>query len=96
MDAGKEELIQAVNESGRELQEKIDRHCLLIAEILEGKAEPGWMPAGDFSSARARELKLKEALKEAISVLEKTRSSFKSKQLEVLRKKLTQTLIDME
>ena len=44
---------------------------------------------------RARERALKQALQEAITVLEQSRKSFKSKQLEQLRKKLTQTLIDL-
>jgi hypothetical protein len=40
------------------------------------------------------ESRLKEALKEAIEVLEDTRKAFKSKRLGELRKKLTQVLIE--
>ena len=42
-----------------------------------------------------REEKLKAALKEAIEELEESRKSFKSKRLELLRKKLTRTLMDL-
>ena len=45
---------------------------------------------------RGSDARLKEALKETIEVLEQTKKAFKSKRLEVLRKKLTQVLIDSE
>lgn len=43
---------------------------------------------------RSREERFKAAIQEAIDVLEASRRSFKSKQLEALRKRLTQVLID--
>ena len=43
-----------------------------------------------------RQLRFKEAITEAIEVLEETRKAFKSKRLEALRKKLTQVLIEPE
>jgi hypothetical protein len=49
---------------------------------------------GPFPSRN--ENKLKEAIKETIEVLEQTRKAFKSKRLELLRKRLTQVLIDDE
>ena len=42
-----------------------------------------------------REEKLKAAIKEAVEELEESRKSFKSKRLELLRKKLTRTLMDL-
>jgi len=42
----------------------------------------------------ARRQRLRNALKEAIDVLEDSRRSFKSKQLESLRKRLIQTLAE--
>ncbi len=41
-----------------------------------------------------RELRLKEALRKTLEVLEETRKAFKSKRLEVLRKKLNDLLIE--
>jgi len=48
----------------------------------------------DMFPSRLRELKLKEAIKDSINILEESRKAFKSKRLEALRKKLTQVLID--
>ncbi|MFO7840307.1 MAG: hypothetical protein R6X08_12510 [Desulfosalsimonadaceae bacterium] len=99
MEAEKKDLIGAVNESVRELQSRLDAHCSLVAAVLEANGEE--MEAGrlrrDASPCplRARERELRQALQEAITVLEQSRKSFKSKQLEQLRKKLTQTLIDL-
>jgi len=39
---------------------------------------------------------LKKAIQEAIEILEQTKKSFKSKKLEMLRKKLTDVLIEAE
>jgi hypothetical protein len=47
-------------------------------------------------SPESRERVLKEAIREAIDVLEESRKAFKSKRLEVLRKKLTNVLIDTD
>lgn len=44
--------------------------------------------------SKTRELTLKKAIKDAIDTLEDARKAFKSKQLEMLRKRLTQVLVD--
>ncbi|MBI5578868.1 MAG: hypothetical protein HY895_06925 [Deltaproteobacteria bacterium] len=41
-----------------------------------------------------REDALRRAIAEAIAILEESRKAFKSKQIEALRKRLTQVLID--
>jgi len=43
-----------------------------------------------------RELRLSNAIKDAIEILEETRKAFKSKRLGVLRKRLTQVLTKPE
>ena len=100
MKANRNELINAVGESVQELQCCIDRHRRLVAAVLEqGGDKPG---VGHFSrllevhSSREREKKLKSAIRDAIEDLEQSRKSFKSKQLESLRRKLTQVLADMD
>lgn len=97
MDRDKRDLITEVNESVKELQMGIDRHCSLVSAIFEGKVDTS-KPSrhSDLRSSNIRELKLKQVIQEAIEVLEQTRKSFKSKQLELLRKKLTQALTDIE
>lgn len=99
MERGNTDLICAVNESVKELQSRVDSHCSLVAAVLEANGdgvEAGRAPR-DASPcpSRAREQQLKLAVQEAITVLEQSRKSFKSKQLEQLRRKLTQTLIDL-
>jgi hypothetical protein len=77
----------------------VDAHCSLVAPVLEANGEEmeSGRPWRDAIPCplRARERELKPALQEAITVLEQSRKTFKSKQLEQLRKKLTQTLIDL-
>ena len=69
-----------------ELHQLLDRiHCLLDQNLPVLMACP----------AVSREQVLKEAIKEAIDELEDSRKSFKSKRLELLRKKLTQVLLDV-
>lgn len=100
MRADKKNLIHAVNESLKDLQSRIDKHCCLVAAALErreDKVDVHHPPLDlDFCSSRLREQEFKQIIQEAIRVLEQSRKSFKSKQLEVLRKKSTKTLIDMK
>jgi hypothetical protein len=48
----------------------------------------------EYCPIRSREACFKQAIEEAINVLEESRKAFKSKRLEVLRKKLTRVLIE--
>ena len=74
----------------------MDLHCCLVSSILEGQVdERSLRPLLDICPKRFREQLLKDAIKEAIDVLEESRKAFKSKKLEALRKKLTQVLIDV-
>lgn len=89
----KRTLIEIINKSTEELHQKIDvYHCLMVT-ILEKKVGEKRLNQIIFPNSH-RELRLKEAIKETIEVLEDTRKAFKSKQLEALRKKLTHALID--
>ena len=95
MELDKKDLINAINVSVKKLQQEIDVHCCLVASVLEGQVdERNLRPLLELCSSQAREFKLKEAIKEAIEVLEESRKAFKSKRLEALRKRLTQVLID--
>ena len=67
-----------------------------MASILESSVNDLELKGLTVPSSSGREGRLKEVLKETIEVLEQTRKAFKSKRLEVLRKKLTQVLIDTE
>ena len=91
----KEELISALHQSVKDLQQGIDMHTCLVASILESEVDERYLkPLLEACPSRSREFKLKAAIKEAIEVLDESRKAFKSKRLEVLRKRLTQVLID--
>ena len=95
MIADKNELVNALNSSIRDLQQGVDRHCVLINSIMTDEIDVGDLaPLLDSCPSRANELALKKAIKDAIDTLEETRKAFKSKKLEMLRKRLTQTLVD--
>jgi hypothetical protein len=95
MGADKMDIIKAVNESVKELRKHIEQHHCLVASVLtEERDGDALRKAMDLCPSRSRELLLKGAIKEAIEVLEESRKAFKSKKLEVLRKKLTRILID--
>lgn len=93
----KEELIHALQKSVMELQQGIDLHTRLIATILEKEGDGlHFKPPVNGCPSRNREFRMKEAIKEAIDVLEESRKAFKSKRLEILRKRLTEVLIQSE
>ncbi len=97
MGVDKQDLINALNISVKELQQGIDMHCFLVTSLLEGQVdERNIRPLLDLCPERSRGKAMKEAIKEAIDVLEESRKAFKSKRLEALRKKLTQVLIDAD
>jgi (p)ppGpp synthase/HD superfamily hydrolase len=93
--ADKNALAHALNSSIKDLQQGIDRHCVLISSIMANQIELQELkPLLEACPSKARELTLKKAIKDAIDTLEDTRKAFKSKQLEMLRKRLTQVLVD--
>ena len=93
---GKKDFINVIDKSAEELHQKIDNHHSLMASILESRVNDLELKGVIGPSSSGSEGRLKEVLKETIEVLEQTRKAFKSKRLEVLRKKLTQVLIDTE
>jgi hypothetical protein len=96
MGVEKREIINAISASIKELQQGIDTHCCLVASLMnDGVDERNFKPLMDLCPERTREVRLKAAIKEAIDVIEESRKAFKSKKLEVLRKKLIQVLIDL-
>jgi hypothetical protein len=92
-----EEMLKALNNSIKDLQERIDLHFDLVDRFLENKTKES-SPETLFPlwPSKSREHVLKDAIREAIDTLEETRKAFKSKTLETLRKKLTHVLIDLE
>jgi len=97
MEDGKKTLLDALNASAEDLANGIDTHRCLLASLVGGDAGRCEMkPLFTHCPLRSREQTLREAIKEAIDVLEESRKAFKSKRLEALRKKLTDVLIDTD
>lgn len=75
-----------------DIQVMLKDHKCLLNYLTEGGDTP---VLHQCVLACPHKLKLKETLLEAIKVLEESRKAFKSKQLEALRKKLIEVLVEM-
>lgn len=92
--AGKKDLVSVINRSAEELHQKIDMQRYLITTLLEKQMGDETVKQLVLPTNSSNENILKQAIMETIDVLEESRKAFKSKRLEVLRKKLTQVLIE--
>jgi hypothetical protein len=90
----KKELLAAIARNTEDLHQKIEMHRHLMANLLEHKVDRDLLSDLCSSPPSSADRRLKEVIKEAIEVLEESRKAFKSKRLEVLRKKLTEVLIE--
>ncbi|MBW1691040.1 MAG: hypothetical protein JRI71_10980 [Deltaproteobacteria bacterium] len=89
----KADLLEVIDKSAEELHQRIDMHRYLMATILDKKVSENRLNNVLLPDPR-RELELKETIRETIEVLEETRKAFKSKRLEVLRKRLINVLTE--
>ncbi|MCR4310330.1 MAG: hypothetical protein NUW14_10005 [Deltaproteobacteria bacterium] len=82
---GIEEYVDTITE---EMHQRVEHQRRIFKQVLAGGAGPAdrreYCPLVDC----ARLSRLQAALRETIEVLDETRSSFKSKRLEVMRRKL--------
>jgi len=90
----KRDFLEIIEKSTEELHQKIDMHRYLIATILDKKISEKRLDHILLPDLK-KELRLSNAVKEAIEVLEETRKAFKSKRLEVLRKNLIKVLTEL-
>jgi len=90
----KNDLLSIINKDAADLHVKIDRLCALVASILKQKTGENDHTMTFQGLHSPAEVRLKKVIAEAIEALEESRRAFKSKQLEALRKKLTQALIE--
>ena len=90
----KKDLITLIDQSFKELHRNIDYHRFLMTSILDEWLDDKKFKRVTESLFPSNESKLKDVLKETIVILEQTRKAFKSKRLELLRKRLVQVLID--
>lgn len=92
--AGKKDLVTVINKSTEELHQKIDMQYDLLTALLEKQVGDETLKQLAWLTHSTNENRLKQVIMETIDVLEESRRAFKSKRLEVLRKKLTQVLIE--
>ncbi|MBZ5561780.1 MAG: hypothetical protein LAP13_05105 [Acidobacteriia bacterium] len=93
-DAGKIDLREYVAEIAKELTERIEHQREVLDNFLTEQQRQGhpidYCPLIDCHPKQ----RLRDGIGEAIAVLEETRSSFKSKRLEDLRRKLEALLLE--
>jgi hypothetical protein len=82
---------EALQQSAEELERQAEAHRRLMARAMGG--EDAGLYACRLVDCPYRR-RLRDTLKDAITVLEESRRAFKSKQLEVLRKKLIGVLAE--
>ncbi|MBN1850558.1 MAG: hypothetical protein JW932_18460 [Deltaproteobacteria bacterium] len=92
--SNKKELLQVIDNSTQHLHEQIDMHRHLVNSILNQRVSEGTLKDITLPFHSKADENLKQAIQEAIEVLEESRKAFKSKRLETLRKKLTDVLIE--
>ena len=95
MDKNDPTVIDALKANAQELQQSIERHCELVSAVVNGQAaDCSMQELMDMCPKRSREQALEAVIREAVDEIEATRKAFKSKQLERLRKRLIDVLVD--
>ena len=79
---------EAVLESAKELQQKLDVHCDQVNEAMADLPH--------IETQCAKNMRLRVVVAEAIEAIEATRRAFKSRQLEAVRQKLIRALAECE
>ena len=86
------EVNEYIDRVAREIHERVEHQRIILKHIL-GSGKDGGIFLAYCSLIDCQRLKrLREVLFETIVALEETKSSFKSRKLEVMRKKLTKIL----
>lgn len=86
---GIEEYIDRIAE---EMHERVEHQRQVLKQVLAVESGPAECPAHCPLVRCERLSGMRIAVRETIDVLEETRSAFKSRRLEVLRRKLTEVL----
>ena len=92
----KNSLIEIIDRSTSDLHNRVDMQCHILKTVIEKKINRTEIcPECIFSDCPYKK-RLREVLTETIEVLEDTKRAFKSKSLEVLRKRLMQVLAESD
>ena len=85
---------EALSRSADELQQQLEEHRRMLSLACKG-GDGGEITLPFRSGGNSEYCKVKQTLAETIEVLEATRKSFKSKQLEQLRRRLVRVLAEL-
>jgi hypothetical protein len=95
MEAGKKaDLIKIIDKSSEDLHNRIDMQRHILTTVIDKKIKKTEICPDCIFAECPHKKRLRDVLTEAIRILEDTRKAFKSKRLEVLRKKLIQVLAE--
>ncbi len=89
---GPEQLLNEVVRSAEDLRQRMEAHRQLVIRLLGDDPTSSMCLDADCSKYAL----LKSEVAATIAILENTRRSFKSKQLEVLRKRLMRVLVGLD
>ncbi|NLD35346.1 MAG: hypothetical protein GX654_00580 [Desulfatiglans sp.] len=88
------ELLRKLHDRTEELHKRMDMQCAMMESLINRGFKKDGASSALSPQSVEREKRLADALKDTIDVLEETKKSFKSKRLEMLRKRLTDVLIE--
>ena len=89
-------VIDFLNESIAELHKKVDDQGRILAKLTMLRANIEIDGQSCYLCDYHREKHLEGAIREAILVLEQSKRNFRSKQLEIMRKRLMEALLDAD
>ena len=97
MEAGrKTDLITIIDNSTKDLHNRIDLQRHILAAVIEKKIKGLQICPDCISLDCPHKKRLREVLTDVIWILEDTKKAFKSKRLEMLRKKLIRVLAESD
>lgn len=90
----KADLVRIIDKSTEDLHSRIDMQRHILTAVIEKKMKRSEICPNCVFADCPHKRKMKAVLTEAVAVLEHTKTAFKSKRLEVLRKRLMQALTE--
>ena len=88
--------MKIVDNSTKDLHNRIDMQRHILTAVIEKKTKGLQICPDCIFSDCPHKKRLRDVLTEAIGILEDTKKAFKSKRLEMLRKKLIQVLAESD
>ena len=92
----KTDLIKIIDNNTKDLHNRIDLQRHILAAVIEKKTKGLQISPDCIFLDCTHKKRLRDVLTDAIGILEDTRKAFKSKRLEMLRKKLIQVLAESD